>query len=214
MKARQQAKQTKQRKGARKMRQKKALQKAPGLCASMKIVDILALHPGAANVLASHGLHCASCTYGSFDTLEEGASLHGMSDDAFDSLMEDLQTLIASVPKRPMTLVVTLSGANALQDIAAHEGKIGSYLRVIAEEGGGFCLEFTEEKYQKDLAISHPEVPKLIIIASPETLSRIGGSTIDYREERFKLDLPAIANEQGCCSSEEGCSCDSYTNTE
>ena len=214
MKARQQAKQTKQRKGTRKMQQKKALQKDPGLCASMKIVDILALHPGAANVLASHGLHCASCTYGSFDTLEEGASLHGMSDIAFESLMEDLQTLIASVPKRPMTLVVTLSGANALQDIAVREGKIGSYLRVIAEEGGGFCLEFTEEKHQKDLAISHPEAPKLIVIASPETLSRIGGSTIDYREERFKLDLPAIASEQGCCSSEEGCSCDSYTKTE
>ncbi len=214
MKTRQQAKQTKKQKGPRKTRQKKAVQKASGLHPSMKIVDILALHPGAANVLASHGLHCASCTYGSFDTLEEGASLHGMHDDAFESLMEDLQTLLASVPKRPMTLALTLSGANALQDIAMREGKIGAYLRVIAEEGGGFCLEFTEEKHQKDLAVSHPEASKLIVIASPETLSRIGGSTIDYREERFKLDLPAIATEEGCCSSGEGCSCNSYAKTE
>lgn len=214
MQTRQQAKQTKRQKSARKTQQKKSVQKAPGLHASMKIVDILALHPGAANVLASHGLHCASCTYGSFDTLEEGASLHGMNDDAFDSLMEDLQTLLASVPKRPMTLTLTLSGAKALQDIAVREGKTGSYLRVIAEEGGGFCLEFTEEQHQKDFLVSHPEVPKLIVIANPETLSRIGGSTIDYREERFKLDLPTANESQSCCSSEEGCSCSGYTKAE
>jgi hypothetical protein len=51
----------------------------------------------------------------------------------------------------------------------------------------------------------HREVPDLILITNSETLGRIGGSTIDFRDGRFKLDVPSSA--QCACKDGGACSC-------
>ncbi len=46
--------------------------------------------PEAAMLLGEYGLHCISCFASSFDTLEIGAKVHGMSDEEVDDMIAEI----------------------------------------------------------------------------------------------------------------------------
>lgn len=176
---------------------------APRVHAGMNVMDIVALHPQAAGVLGEYGLHCVGCAFSALDSLEEGARSHGLSEDDVALIVRDLQELLRSQPAKPATLTMSAEAARALLGIAEAEGKRGYGLRVGADEQGSFCMEFEEQPKPEDSVFIQREVPELSFFASPETLWRIGGSHIDYRDGRFKLDLP-----QSCCKgADESCAC-------
>ncbi len=167
-------------------------------------MEIVALHPDAAGILATYGLHCVGCAFNQLDTLEDGMLAHGKDEDDLNNLLVDLEELLLTSPGRPHTLTVTKPAAEALLSIAETEGKADLFLKVTSDESGGFCMEFSEEKEADDLDFSHPEVKRLQIISSPDTLFRIGGSTIDYRDGRFALDLLAV---KAACDCGGKCDC-------
>jgi hybrid cluster-associated redox disulfide protein len=180
----------------------------------MNVMDIAAMHPGAADVLAAYGLHCVGCAYSEFDTLEAGASAHGLTDDDISNILVDLEKMLDSDGPRPKSLEITADAARSLLEIAKREGKAGLVsaksadeagykLRVTSDESGGFCMEFTEKSESADISFFHREVPELVLIANDDTLSRIGGSTIDFRDGRFKLDVP----KKTCVCIGEDCKC-------
>lgn len=47
-------------------------------------------HPQAAILLLEKGLHCMGCAMASFETLEDGARAHGMTDKQIDRLVDQL----------------------------------------------------------------------------------------------------------------------------
>ena len=47
--------------------------------------------PASASVLLEHGFHCIGCGLSAYETLEEGASAHGMDDGAIDALVKKIQ---------------------------------------------------------------------------------------------------------------------------
>lgn len=155
-----------------------------------RISDILELVPDAAEIFALHGLHCAGCQFQTSDTLEEGMGLHGKNDGHLTALLEDLQHGLPEGTKRPATIVVTRSAAEGLREALREQGKEGWMLLVMTDETGGFCMEFVRSKTPEHLVFNHPEVPEVLVIASEKTLASIGGSTIDFRDGRFKLDMP------------------------
>ncbi|MBP7708406.1 DUF1858 domain-containing protein [Candidatus Pacearchaeota archaeon] len=53
----------------------------------MNIGEILKKHPEAREKLMLLGLGCAGCHFAAFDTLENGANIHGMD---VDELLEEL----------------------------------------------------------------------------------------------------------------------------
>ena len=56
------------------------------------IAAILEQHgPHAQRILARAGLHCAACAHAPAETLEQGARIHGLGDDAIDRLVTELQ---------------------------------------------------------------------------------------------------------------------------
>lgn len=167
----------------------------------MNVLEIAELHPRAGDILAAYGLHCIGCAYSEVETLEEGALAHGLTDDDISNILIDLEDLLKEDRLRPKTLTITESAAHALNAIAQKEQKEGWKLRVATDETGNFCMEFVETHEADDVTFGHPSVPSLTLIASTETLDRIGGSTIDHREGRFKLDLL----EKKSCACEEGC---------
>jgi Fe-S cluster assembly iron-binding protein IscA len=120
---------------------------------------------------------------------------HGFEDADVDALVVELNELLASRPVRPRTLTVTKPAAEQLLIIARGEGREKDVLEVVADDRGGFCLEFRERMPDEAEAFGHPEV-SLRIAASPLTLARIGGATIDFRNERFALDLE---EKKECC---------------
>ena len=49
--------------------------------------DLVFAHPEAAEILMDYGLHCIGCAANSFDTVEMGARIHGMSDEEINEMM-------------------------------------------------------------------------------------------------------------------------------
>ena len=171
----------------------------------MTVREIMTLVPAAADIMIEYGLHCFSCSVGGVETLAEGCQMHGFDEDTVEALVEDINNALGEAPKRPQELIITADAARGIRDIALAEEKKDQMLVVTLDENGGFCLEFQEKPLLGDIEFTHPEVSDVRIFASVLTLSRIGGSTIDVREGRFKLDVP---EEEGCCKgTQESCGC-------
>lgn len=179
-----------------------------GISKDMRVIEILSLLPEAEPVLAQYGLHCFHCSANVAETLEEGCASHGFTTEDIDDLVTDLNELLGSRPDRPEFLTVTLPAAENLSSIAAAEGKADYVLVVGVDELGGFCMEFSPEPPPSALSFFHPDLPAMKLFATTLTLSRIGGATIDYREGRFKLDLPEadVATEK-CACGKGTCGC-------
>jgi len=53
------------------------------------ILDLVEQHPDLASVLTEeYGFHCVGCMAASMETLEQGALVHGMTDDQIDKMVE------------------------------------------------------------------------------------------------------------------------------
>jgi hybrid cluster-associated redox disulfide protein len=156
----------------------------------MRVYEIVALCPEAAEVMAAYGLHCFSCSVGGVESLEEGCSLHGLTEGSIDALVEDLNDIIRSKPTCPPTLTITQSAARSLAKISSEEGKKSCGLKVLVDTSGGFCMEFQEEPEKDDYVFYSEHEAGVRVFASPLTLWCVGGAVIDFRDGRFKLDLP------------------------
>ena len=180
----------------------------------MPIAEIITLLPEAQSVLAEYGLHCFSCAGSEFENLVDGCRGHGFLDEEIDELVDDLNQMFRDLPERPQTITLTLEGARAIKGVAEKEGRADQVLEIIADAAGGFCMEFQTETGRTTAlqavdgkTFSNPDVPGVRLLASPLTLARIGGATIDFREGRFKLDLLEDAK-SGCGCSKGSCGCD------
>lgn len=168
----------------------------------MNVMDVIALHPQAEGILAAYGLHCFQCAFNTLDSLEAGAKSHGLTDTDVENLVQDIQELIDRTPPKPQTLTLTKAAAESLQAIGKTERKKNIYLRVTTDTSGGFCMEFTTKPLKSDRIFTCESVQNVSLVASPDTLYRIGGSTVDFREGRFKLDL-----EERCDCGSNRCQC-------
>jgi len=184
----------------------------------MPIQEIVTLIPEAKSVLAEYGLHCFSCAGSEFENLADGCRGHGFSDEEIDELVDDLNQMLDDLPPRPQTLTLTADAARAIKKVAEAEGQKDADLEVIADATCGFCMEFHNNPSAglrpAEKTFTHPDIPSVRLFASTLTLKRIGGATIDFREGRFKLDLPEDGHapcspegEVGCGCTPESCNC-------
>lgn len=58
------------------------------------IAELVFKFPDAAEVLLDYGLHCVGCAANTFDNIEMGAKIHGMSDEEIDELVTRLNEFI------------------------------------------------------------------------------------------------------------------------
>ena len=170
----------------------------------MNVMEVIALHAGAADVLAAYGLHCFQCAFNTMDSIDAGARTHGLTDTDIENIVIDLQELLDKTPVRPHILTLTEEAAAALKMIGKQEKKKNVRLRVEADQSGSFCMEFDDTVKPDDHSFTCPSVKGVEVLANDATLWRIGGSSIDFREGRFKLDL---AVEKCGCGSEKACGC-------
>lgn len=177
-----------------------------GIHAAMPIADIVALCPESEHVLREWGLSCFGCAGSAFETLADGVRGHGFSEEDIAELIDDLNRLVAEMPERTLSLTVTADAARGIADIAKKEGKTDHALLVTVDGAGGFCMEFLQVTPPDSSIFFHREVPDVRVAATPLTLKRIGGATIDMREGRFKLDLPEDARETACACG-GNCAC-------
>lgn len=171
----------------------------------MRVADIVAILPESEKILREYGMHCAGCSMNMEETLQEGCALHGFDDADVGQLVAELNEMLASRPQRPATLTVTKAAAVALQDIVGKQGKEEAVLEVGVDERGGFSMDVLDALPKDALVFAHREVPQMRVAASPLTLTRIGGATIDFRDGRFKLDVDDA--QTGGCACKNGGTC-------
>lgn len=51
-------------------------------------------HPVVAEVLMDYGLHCVGCIAATFDSVEAGAKIHGMSDEDISEMVQRLNEVV------------------------------------------------------------------------------------------------------------------------
>ncbi len=133
---------------------------------------------------------------------------HGFSSEDLNDLVTDLNVMIDDTPVRPQMLTLTKDAALQLKTILEAEGKAGWGLGVGLDANGGFSMELMEKADNTDRTFGCEDVPGISIFASPVTLFSIGGATIDFRDGRFKLDLPEdLTKKKTCCQGKDACEC-------
>lgn len=61
----------------------------------MNLGELVRIYPELAAVLQEdYGLHCVSCFAADFDSLEQGAKVHGFSDEEIDKMVAKLNQLV------------------------------------------------------------------------------------------------------------------------
>ena len=60
----------------------------------MLMAEILEMYPKTETILKAYGLHCVGCFASEFDTLEQGALVHGMPEKEIENLVKDLNRIV------------------------------------------------------------------------------------------------------------------------
>ncbi len=63
----------------------------------MTIEEVVSQYPETMMVFMKHGLHCVGCHVSAFESIEEGAMVHGINTDA---LVEDLNKVVSMRKKK------------------------------------------------------------------------------------------------------------------
>jgi len=58
--------------------------------------EVLLKYPKVAEVLLSYGLHCVGCPVSGFDTIENGAKIHGLKSNEVEELVQRINEVIGS----------------------------------------------------------------------------------------------------------------------
>mgnify|MGYP001563286446 CR=1 FL=1 len=64
------------------------------------INDLLEKNPEVAEILMAYGLHCVNCHFSEFDTIEDGAMVHGMSDEDVELMIRDVNKVMKEKIKK------------------------------------------------------------------------------------------------------------------
>lgn len=67
---------------------------------NMKLGDIIKEYPETVEVMLKRGLHCVGCHIAAWETLEQGAKAHGMSDKDVESMVKEMNELSNNIRKK------------------------------------------------------------------------------------------------------------------
>ena len=66
----------------------------PKIRKDSNLAEVVFKYPLAAEILLDYGLHCVGCFANSFDTIEMGAKVHGMSDEEINEIVDRINEAI------------------------------------------------------------------------------------------------------------------------
>ncbi len=69
-------------------------QNKPKITKEMNLGEIVFRYPVAAEILLDYGLHCVSCIASGFDTIEMGATVHGMTEEEVQEMVDRINEAI------------------------------------------------------------------------------------------------------------------------
>ena len=184
----------------------------------MTIGTVVEKYPDSAEVMLGYGLHCVGCAVNPYETIEQGAMGHGMSQETIEQMLSDINLTVTKQPDYPLNPEgITLSprAIDTLKIIAEADGKQGQGLKKKAtktEAGLDYFLDLAEKPETGDLTMKWGGVDMFV---DKQSLALMQPSLIDYVKlpegEGFKvLSLkPSEYKDHGdaCCQDGEGKCC-------
>ncbi len=61
---------------------------------NMVLGMVVLQHPQSAKIMLEYGLHCVGCKANTFDTIENGSKLHGLTDTEIDEMVSRINDSI------------------------------------------------------------------------------------------------------------------------
>lgn len=175
----------------------------------MTIGDVVKKFPQAAEVFLEYGLHCVGCHVSYWETIEEGARGHGMSEEEIDMMVRDANQIITDPAHQAVNdeHIVHLT-PKAIEKVKSFlkEDEKDAHFRIALTEGGcsGYSYVFSVDKKTKDDDVTF-EKEGLKCAISKKWLDSLKGSTIDYietlQESGFKVHNPNASQSCGCGNS-------------
>ena len=161
------------------------------------IGDILEQMPEASEILMAHGLSCVSCTINGIEGLREGVLGHGLTEEDFALILEDLNdaaeefgAFSMSDKKPPFLTPVAADRVRAFQADQKKEGQ-GLKVEVLSGMGGekSYFIDFQPKPDSGDKLVG---TEGLTLFISPESHKLLLNHKIDYQVtdegEGFKID--------------------------
>lgn len=62
----------------------------------MLLADVIQLYPHSAEIMLEYGLHCVGCFANQFDTVEQGALIHGIGEEDIEEMINRINDAIKS----------------------------------------------------------------------------------------------------------------------
>ncbi len=178
----------------------------------MTMGEIIEKFPFASEVMLSYGLHCVGCHVNPYESLENGALGHGMSDEEISSLIQELNDLVKNHARKEektdltgASITITQFAANKALELMKANNKEGHGLRVAVVSSGcsgrTYRMDFDSPKNDDFVFEQHG----LKLIVDPKSMEFLNGTNIDYVEglqgAGFKLDNPNVTGSCGCGKS-------------
>ena len=179
----------------------------------MTMGEIIEKYPFASEVMLSYGLHCVGCHVNPYESLENGALGHGMSDEEINSLLQELNDLVKthSTEKehhdiKDAKLTITKFAADKINELMKSQQKEGCGLRIAVARGGcsgkTYVMDFEQAAKDDDLVFEQNGVKMFV---DPKSMEFLNGTNIDYVEglqgSGFKLENPNVSGGCGCGKS-------------
>ncbi len=166
------------------------------------IGEIAANYTKPIEILLSYGFHCIGCGASGFESIEAGASVHGLDDDGINKLVEELNKAaneeIAEMKKGGKAdkaatnsgggaheaIVLKKSAADKIIWMMKEEGKAGWGLRLTAVQTprGDYDYEIDFEKDQKKGDLSVKVEGGLLVFFEKRVEKAVTGIVIDYKK--------------------------------
>lgn len=181
-------------------------QTTEGISKDMLIGDVVMRYPQVADVFLSYGLHCVGCHVNAYETIEQGALGHGMSDEDVDEMVAEANLYLQQAEQPDEDFTATARAVSKLKELAAEEGKHSWGLRVGVD--GECCsahynLEFEEKPKEGDTILDSGF--KLFLDAYAH--KTLAGGKLDWVEGPTGAGFKITKNKKHACGHGScGCS--------
>lgn len=156
----------------------------------MPIGEIVASHPEAGELLFQYGLHCVGCHGSQYETLEEGASMHGLSKEDIQLLVKDLNVLLKAKTYKKKGMIFTERFVQALQEVQpTSKKKQGLQIEMVIHKNKEqeYVFEWIQEPLSFHTTIMLEDIP---LFVAKDDIVHLKGAMFDYKAGEFFV-IPA-----------------------
>lgn len=79
---------------AKKKKSKKTKKLTKKITKNMKFSEVIMKYPNTIGVMMKYGLHCVGCQAASFETIQQGAKAHGLTDKQLNAMIDEMNKII------------------------------------------------------------------------------------------------------------------------